>query len=232
MKLSERLQTIANLVDKNVKLADIGTDHGYIPVELIRKGKISFAIAADINKGPLENAQKEILANYLENKIQLRLGPGMSILTKEEVDEVIIAGMGGVLISEIIEDSFDVAKKMKKLILQPMQAPHELRKYLYDKGFKIIDEVLVKEDFRIYEIIVARYEGKIEKIEDAIYYEVSKKLIEKKDPLILEFIHRKIEEYKKIIMKIEGKEGKEIEDRREFCNQKIEKLKELKTHVS
>lgn len=231
MKLSERLEKIASFVDENSKLADIGTDHGYIPVYLLKKKQIKYAIAADINKGPLENAKKEVITNNFENKVDLRLGNGLSVIKKEEVDEVIIAGMGGVLISEILEESFEIVKSLKKLILQPMQAPFELRKYLYNKGFKILNEALVKEDFRIYEIIVAKYEGKMEIIEDDIYYEVGKKLVEKKDTLILEFINKKIEEYKKIIEKIEGKLGAEIEDRKRYCIHKIEKLEELKKNV-
>ncbi|SHG96422.1 tRNA (adenine(22)-N(1))-methyltransferase [Tepidibacter thalassicus] len=231
MKLSERLEVIANLVDKNTILADIGTDHGYIPVYLLKNKKIKYAVAADINRGPLENAKKEVLLNNLEDKVDLRLGSGLSVLKKGEVDEVIIAGMGGVLISKILEESFEVAKSLKKIILQPMQASDELRKYLYSEKFEIIDEVLVKEDFRIYEIIVVNYGGKKHKIEDDIYYEIGKKLVEKNDPLLLEFIDKKINEYEKIIKKIEGKEGQKIESRIGECKYKIEKLKELKGNV-
>jgi tRNA (adenine22-N1)-methyltransferase len=231
LKLSERLQAIANLVDDNVILADIGTDHGYIPVYLLNNKKIKYVVAADINKGPLENAKKEILVNNLQNKVDLRLGSGLSVLKIGEVDEAIIAGMGGVLISEILEDSFEIAKDLKKIILQPMQASDELRKYLYNKGFEIIDEVLVKEDFRIYEIIIVRYKGKVSEVEDNIYYEVGKKVIEKRDPLVLEFIGKKINECKKIIQKIEGKEGEKIENKIKECNYKIQKLKELKSYV-
>ena len=160
MKLTDRLLKIASLVTKGKKIADIGTDHGYIPVHLLNEGNIDFAILADVNKGPLENARKEVRHNNLIDKVDLRLGSGIEVLKKGEVDEVIIAGMGGILISELLEANIEVAQSTEKFILQPMQAQKELRKYLLNNGYEILDEVLVREDFRIYEIIVAKYTGK------------------------------------------------------------------------
>ncbi|MEG1870897.1 MAG: class I SAM-dependent methyltransferase, partial [Peptostreptococcaceae bacterium] len=145
MKLTDRLIKIASLVTKGKRVADIGTDHGYIPVYLLNKGTIPFAILADVNKGPLENARKEVRHNALLDKVDLRLGSGIEVLQKYEVDEIIIAGMGGILISELLESKLEVAYSVDRLILQPMQAQDELRKYLLNNGFEILDEVLVKE---------------------------------------------------------------------------------------
>ena len=214
MKLTDRLLKIADLVTKGKKIADIGTDHGYIPVYLLNKGHVDFAILADVNKGPLENARSEVRHNNLTDKVDLRLGSGIEVLNENEVDEVIIAGMGGILISE--------------LILQPMQAQDELRKYLLNNGYEILDEVLVKEDFRIYEIIVAKYTSKNTVVDDEIYYEVGKKLIENKDPLLNEFIDKKIFMYNSILKKLEGKTGEEIEKKIKISTEKISKLENLK----
>ena len=170
LKLTNRLLKIASLVTPNKRLADIGTDHGYIPVYLLNQGKINFAILADINKGPLENARSEVRRNKLEDKVDLRLGSGIEVLKKDEVDEIIIAGMGGILIAELLEANKEVAHSAEKLILQPMQAQDELRKYLFNNGYEILDECLEKEDFRLYEIIVAKYTGKNTKVEDDICY--------------------------------------------------------------
>ena len=169
MKLTDRLLKIADLVTKGKKIADIGTDHGYIPVYLLNKGHVDFAILADVNKGPLENARSEVRHNNLTDKVDLRLGSGIEVLNENEVDEVIIAGMGGILISELLEAKKSVAHNLDKLILQPMQAQDELRKYLLNNGYEILDEVLVKEDFRIYEIIVAKYTSKNTVVDDEIY---------------------------------------------------------------
>lgn len=228
MKLTDRLLKIADLVTKGKKIADIGTDHGYIPVYLLNKGHVDFAILADVNKGPLENARSEVRHNNLTDKVDLRLGSGIEVLNENEVDEVIIAGMGGILISELIEAKKSVAHNLDKLILQPMQAQDELRKYLLNNGYEILDEVLVKEDFRIYEIIVAKYTSKNTVVDDEIYYEAGKKLIENKDPLLNEFIDKKIFMYNSILKKLEGKTGEEIEKKIKISTEKISKLESLK----
>ena len=227
MKLTDRLLKIASLVSKGKKIADIGTDHGYIPVYLLNKGTIPFAILADVNKGPLENARKEVRHNNLTDKTDLRLGSGIEVLKKDEVDEIIIAGMGGILISELLEANKEVAHSVDKLILQPMQAQEELRKYLLGNGYEIVNEVLVKEDFRIYEIIETKYTGKNTILEDEIYFEVSKKLIENNDPLLKEFIDKKIYKYNSIIKKLEGKNGEAVEAKRNDTKAIIEKLNKL-----
>ena len=191
MKLTDRLLKIADLVTKGKKIADIGTDHGYIPVYLLNKGHVDFAILADVNKGPLENARSEVRHNNLTDKVDLRLGSGIEVLNENEVDEVI-------------------------------------RKYLLNNGYEILDEVLVKEDFRIYEIIVAKYTSKNTVVDDEIYYEVGKKLIENKDPLLNEFIDKKIFMYNSILKKLEGKTGEEIEKKIKISTEKISKLENLK----
>lgn len=227
MKLTNRLLKIASLVSENKRLADIGTDHGYIPVYLLNKGVIDFAILADINKGPLENARSEVRRNKLEEKVDLRLGSGIEVLKKGEVDEVIIAGMGGILIGELLEANKEVAHSTERLILQPMQAQEELRRYLLNNGYEILDECLEKEDFRLYEIIVAKYTGKNTLVEDEIYYEVGQKLIEKKDELLEEFIENKIKKYNNIIEKLGDKESEVVEAKRKLSKEKITKLKSL-----
>lgn len=228
MKLTDRLLKIASLVTKGKRVADIGTDHGYIPVYLLNKGYIDFAILADVNKGPLENARGEVRHNNLLEKVDLRLGSGIEVLRVNEVDEVIIAGMGGILISELLEAKKEVAHSVDKLILQPMQAQNELRKYLLNNGYEILDEVLVKEDFRVYEIIIAKYTDKNTVVEDEIYYEVGKKLIENKDPLLNEFIDKKVFMYSSILKKIEGKTGEGINKKVEDSKLAISKLEKLR----
>ena len=135
MKLTDRLLKIASLVDNGKRIADIGTDHGYIPVYLLNQNKIQYAILGDVNKGPLENARKEVTRNKLQDKVDLRLGSGIEVLKENEVDEIIIAGMGGMLINSLLKANEKVAHTTEKLILQPMQAPEELRMFLYQNGY-------------------------------------------------------------------------------------------------
>ena len=227
MKLTDRLLKIASLVSDGKKIADIGRDHGYIPVYLLKEGKVPFAVLADVNKGPLDNAHKEVIQNNLLDKVDLRLGSGIEILEIGEVEEVIIAGMGGILISELLEAKKEVAHNVEKLILQPMQAQEELRYYLLNNGYEILEEVLVREDFRIYEIIVAKYTGKNTIIEDEIYYEVGIKLLENKDSLFNDFIEKKIKTYSSIVNKLEGKNGEAIDKKRKESEVAIKKLENL-----
>lgn len=224
MKLTDRLLKIASLVTEKT-VADIGTDHGYIPIHLLNENKVDFAILADINKGPLMNAKGEVDRNNLGEKVDLRLGSGLEVLEKGEVSEVIIAGMGGSLISKLLENKLEVSQSINKLILQPMQSQETLRKYLLNNGFEILDEVLVKEDFRVYEIICTKYTGKNTKV-DEIYYEIGQKLIENKDPLLNELIDKKIEGYKNVIIQIENHE--KMTEKLELMKNRIDELKNLK----
>lgn len=159
LNLNPRLRKIAELVPPNRCTADIGTDHGYIPIELINNGVTPHGIASDINKGPLLRAQANIQKHNLESYIETRLGSGLSTLSAGDAEVIIIAGMGGILISEILKASKDVANSAKLLILQPMTAVTELRQYLVEDGFKIETEHLVAEEDKLYNIIVASPDG-------------------------------------------------------------------------
>lgn len=227
MKLTERLEKIASLVSKGARVADVGTDHGYIPIDLLEKGIIEEAILSDINKGPLNNAREEIERQNLQEKTELRLGGGLEVYEPNEVDEVIIAGMGGILIADILEARTEVARSAKKLILQPMQSPEVLRRYLMKNGYRIIDEHMVNEDFRIYEIIEARYEeGYSEEIED-IYYEVPKVLVDRKEPLLQKFIEKKLVKCSNIIANMGDHDSQEVVEKKKAIAKKEERLKEL-----
>ena len=152
--LTERLITVKNCIENSNITLDVGTDHGYVPISLINEGRAKKVIAADINKGPLDNAEKNIRLNGLSDKIELRLGGGLTPVEKNEADSVIIAGMGGILISEILEESIEKAKLVSRLVLQPMNSQEDLRKYLLNNGFKIEKELLAQENEKIYNILL------------------------------------------------------------------------------
>ncbi len=156
MKLTERLMTITHLINKCNVIADIGTDHGYIPIYCIRNNMADSAIACDINQGPLDIAKENIIRYGLEDKITLRLSDGLSKLHKGEADVIVIAGMGGLLINHILEEGKDVIDSSVRLILQPMLAQKEVRKYLYENGYDILSEKLAKEGQKLYNIIEAK----------------------------------------------------------------------------
>lgn len=159
MQLDSRLSAVAGLVRKNMKFADIGTDHAYLPVYLIEKGIIENAIAADLRKGPLENARETVEAHNLTENIELRLSDGLDNFKDGEVNEIAVAGMGGLLISQFVERTQWLKNGDIHLILQPMTHEEELRKALFDNGFIIDNEVVAEDTDKLYIIISAYYYG-------------------------------------------------------------------------
>lgn len=214
MNLSERLQTIANFVPKNSVVADIGTDHGYIPIYLIENNISKKVIATDISKNSLEKAIENVNIYNYENKIDTRHGNGLETIKEYEVDTVIIAGMGGILIKDIVDKSWSKRDSITNFILQPNIATSELRKYLIEKNFEILDEKLVKDGKKYYEILYVK-KG-LNKFEEDPFYEIGNKLIENKDPLLKDFINYKLKINLSIIKELEKEDGDNSKARHEF----------------
>ena len=152
-ELSERLRAVADLVDDGMVVADIGTDHGYIPIALVQEGRCPRAVAMDINIGPLDRARAHIQAAELSKKIDTRRSDGMKELKAEEADCAIIAGMGGALTIKILEESSATARSLKALILQPQSELYKVREYLAEQGYEILAEDMVLEEGKFYPIM-------------------------------------------------------------------------------
>lgn len=150
IKLSKRMNAVASMVTDGNVLADVGTDHGYVPIALVQKGKITKAIAMDINKGPLQRANEHIRSCRLENMIETRLSDGVEALDENEADTILIAGMGGELVIHILTDGEKVCRKAKELILQPQSDIDHVRRYLRENKYRIIDEDMVFEEGKYY----------------------------------------------------------------------------------
>ncbi len=161
INLTPRLAAVASLVKGGGIIADIGTDHGYLPIALVKEGRVSGAIAADINKGPLENARKSVEEESLSEKISLRLSDGLRQFKEYEADEIIFAGMGGTLISEKLKETPWVKNKNLHFIFQPQSRAEDLRRYLYENGFEILTETATHEGRRYYIAFDAVFTGKI-----------------------------------------------------------------------
>ena len=198
IKLSNRLKKIAELVDFGATVIDVGTDHGYVPNFLCEKKISRDIIATDISKNSLEKSIELTRERDNEKYIRNILANG---IVKENRDNIIIAGLGGIQIAEIILNSIEIARSAKKLILQPMQKTNILRRELNNMGFEIIDEEIIFEDDRYFEIILARYSGQIKKLEEVDFY-FSKSLIEKKDIVYLDFLRERQRELEKILSNI------------------------------
>ncbi|WP_324255849.1 tRNA (adenine(22)-N(1))-methyltransferase [Limosilactobacillus reuteri] len=154
--LSARLACVASLVPAGARVADIGSDHAYLPAALVLDGKIDFAIAGEVVKGPYENAVHEIKDHQLKGQVIPRLADGLAAIEPaDKVDTITIAGMGGSLIASILEKGKDKLTEIKRLVLQPNVGESQLREWLMNNHYQIMTEKIIEEDNHIYEIIVA-----------------------------------------------------------------------------
>lgn len=156
MHLTPRLRTILSLVPHGARLADIGTDHALIPVALLRRGVIEFAIASDIGQGPLESAARTARQFGISSGLSLRLGPGLRTVQPEETDTIVIAGMGGETMIEILREDPWALDGNYLLLLQPMTGQAELRQYLLGQGGRIEQEIVCREGKRMYTVMAVR----------------------------------------------------------------------------
>ena len=209
MKLSKRLQTIADFVKKGAVVADIGTDHAHIPIYLIKNNIISRAYACDINTGPLEKAEENI--NYYGVKnIELRLSNGLEKLKTDEADTVIIAGMGGELITDILERGRRFFDTERKFILSPHTKIDEVRKYLLSNGFEITKEDMCIDEGKFYTVMEVKYTENKEMYSEAeLLY--GKYLIENKHPVLLRFLKKEEAKYISILSNIGLNEERKTE---------------------
>ena len=166
LKISKRLCTAASYVRNGAVVADIGTDHAYLPIYLALENRITRGVASDINEGPISKARENIHKYGLENIIDTCVSNGLDGIEKYEPTDIVICGMGGELIAQIIENSSYVKKQGVRLILQPMTTIRELREYL-QSGFSTIAENIVHEDNKLYQIIYVEYDGISREYSDA-----------------------------------------------------------------
>ncbi|MGI6669388.1 MAG: tRNA (adenine(22)-N(1))-methyltransferase [Acetivibrionales bacterium] len=198
MRLNRRLKMIVEQIPPCEILADIGTDHAYVPIYAVKTGLCDRALAVDIRTGPLSAAANNIKRHGLEKLIETRHGDGLGPVRLSECDVVVVAGMGGLLIRDILSSAQDKAKTANLLILQPNSAAEALRKWLYENGFALTCERLVKDAGKIYCFINAKWDGKAESKGEFTYY-VGDKVFCGNEPLIEEYLRRKLRTVEVII---------------------------------
>jgi len=199
--LSGRLRAVLGAAGGGVfnTLADIGTDHGYIPIFAVKRGIARRAVACDLNKGPLKKAAENARLSGLEHIIEARAGYGLSALTAGEADCIVISGMGGLLMTDILQKGAEAAAAASRLVLQPQRDIPRVRRYLRESGFNISDEAIVFDDGKYYFIIVC---DKTAAPDQAPYsgmeYEFGRPLLARKDPVLAEYIKKRLAKFNAI----------------------------------
>lgn len=226
--LSIRLQKAAEFVPQAARLADIGSDHAYLPVALMLQNKISYAIAGEVVVGPYESAKRQVAKNGLEEKIDVRLADGLEAVDlSDQVSAITICGMGGVLIRDILQRGKENNRLSgnERLILQPNVGERQLRQWLVNEGYTITAETIIEENNKIYEIIVAEnFLDKTDYSDRELFF--GPVLLVEKNPVFIEKWQHKLIKTENILNSLRQSDQDVSEKIREV-EQEIEWIKEV-----
>lgn len=227
MQLSKRMKAVADLAGMGECLADVGTDHGYIPIYLLEEGRFQRGIAMDVHEGPLLRARENIQSHGLSDRISCRLGDGLERLGKGEADTVVIAGMGGSLIIRILTEGAEVLKEVSRLVLQPQSEIAKVRDFLQEQGYQIEKEHMVLDEGKYYQAMRIGH-GRMEKLlpEEAKYGSF---LLKENDSCLKEYLNREEQKFREILESLQDGGNEKTKKRMEELNMElllIERAKE------
>lgn len=194
MELSKRLQAVADMVHPGAGVADIGTDHAYIPIWLVSRGRTPWAVAMDVNEGPLMRARENIREAGLEGKIETRISDGFAALRPGEADTAVLAGMGGALMIRILREGADVVRSLKECVLQPQSEIEKVRTFLLKEGFSFIREDMAEEDGKYYPMMCVRPPSSAKETEEWTDTELQygRLLLMGRHPVLRDYLEREI----------------------------------------
>lgn len=224
MELSKRLQAVADLVEPGFRVADVGTDHGYIPIYLVETGKNPSAIAMDINKGPLKKAEENIALHGLEDYIVTRLSDGVHKLQAGEADCIIIAGMGGGLVMKIMQAAGTIENDVTEWILQPQSELWKVRQYLIESGYRVVQEDMVLDEGKFYPMMKVKKEQSEEYSFTELCY--GKLLLQQKHPVLKQFLEKELKIKTEILEKLDAVNSESSTGRKEEIKKEIEIIKD------
>ncbi|MDE1549061.1 tRNA (adenine(22)-N(1))-methyltransferase [Jeotgalibaca caeni] len=228
-QLSKRLELAASFVQPGARLADIGSDHAYLPCYLAQKEIVHFAIAGEVVIGPFTSAKKQIQSSNLTDKVEARLGDGLAVIgTSDQIDTITICGMGGDLIARILDAGKEELKLegVTRLILQPNNAEAKLRRWLIENEYAIIEEKIIEENDKIYEIVVAEPSSVTETYSKEDYL-FGKRLRQEKNEIFKKKWQSELEKIAYILQSLDqsqrdvSSKKKEVEHMRETIEEEI-----------
>lgn len=223
IELKGRLAVIAGYVPKGSAIIDVGTDHAYLPIFLVQRGICPRAVGVDVHAGPFRSAIEQVKSQGLQERIRIYLGDGLQPVDPREGNVVVVAGMGGTTIIDILQAGERVLAHVNRLILQPMVAGGALRLWLLQHGWAITDEQLVEDDGRIYEICVS--ERGAQPIPSEIMLELGPCIVAKKDPLLPKLVENRVEALESVLTQLDQARRPGLEVRQAEIRNKIRLLK-------
>ncbi len=215
ISLSRRMQAAADLISPGSRVCDVGCDHGYVSIYLVRSGKAPRVLAMDVNEGPLLRAQAHVRKYHVEDYITLRLSDGLCAYQAGEADCLVCAGMGGRLMAEILGRDWTKTSDFKELVLQPQSEIALFRRFLRENGYRFLEETMVLEDGKFYPMMKVgrradppvRNTGEEEKEEILLQDMLGPLLLKRKDPVLFQFVNREIRVKQEILDGLEGGEA-------------------------
>jgi tRNA (adenine22-N1)-methyltransferase len=222
MQLSNRLKKLADMVSAGNRLADIGTDHGFVPIYLVENKKIPSAIAMDIGTGPLKRATEHVAECGLSHKIETRLSNGLEKLTPGEADTVLIAGMGGNLIVDILEADREKTHSVSELVLSPHTDWDVVRRYLITHDFNIIGEDMLEEEGKYYIFLKAVPEHTTPW--SNVEYRYGKRLLQNHHPVLKAYLQKQLATYEKLIGHIDNCQANKKEELAAQWQKEVEEI--------
>lgn len=220
MEISNRLKTIAGMVSHNSVACDVGTDHGYLAIYLVKHGICKKVIAMDVAKGPLSKAQNNIRAYNCDAFVETRLSDGLEKLNPGEADAVIMAGMGGILINTLLEKGVEVLENVNELILSPHTDVELVRRHLLGNGYLIEEEKMLVDEEKYY-VVMKAVHGQ-DSSYDTCQYRYGKLLLQNKDSVLKDFLQLELKKMSMIRTKIQETNTESANKRKAELEQEIQ----------
>ena len=229
MQISNRLEAVAAMVTPGSTVADVGTDHGYIPIYLVKNETIPHGIAMDVNRGPLSKAVENIRAYGLSERIETRLSDGLTALMPGEAETIIIAGMGGPLTVRILTEGQDKLSKSRELILQPQSDIRQVRAYLEKQGWQIEQEEMIREEGKYYPMMRAVRSGEEKAAMTELELRYGPLLLASCNPILRDFLLHEQIVNGRILDSLKGQKGDSASARRKEVEQELALVEEALT---
>lgn len=230
--VSHRLMTLADFIPSGAKVADIGGDHAYLLIQLAREGRLKRGIVGEINQGPFQNACRNVKRMGYQSVIDVRFGDGLSVVQATEFDVLVISGMGGTLIKNILDKGKEKLAGVQKMVLQPNIGGHQVRRWLDQQGWQITDETLVEEEGVLYEILVSSPGKNIDLYQDAfisteLLYEIGPVLWKQRHPLLINKLKNEQERKEKMLRQLQWGVTDEAQKKWKQETEKLETWKKV-----